>query len=65
MGLVPRQWEMRELPCVTTDHIMLSQLLSASFMSLAQLVTSPLPCTYHSISITFELYRMTAVCVKF
>ena len=65
MGLVPSQWEMSELPCVNTDDIMFSQLLSASFTSLAQLVTSPLSCTYHSISITFELYSMTAVCLKF
>jgi len=63
MGLVPSRWEANELPCVNTDHIMFSQLLSTSFTSLAQLVTSPLPCTYHSVSITFELYSMTAVCV--
>lgn len=65
MGLVPSQREMDELPCMNTDHIMFSLLLSASFTSLARLVTSPLPCTYHSISITFELYSKPAVHVKF
>jgi len=65
MGLVLSQWEMNELPCMNTDHIMFSLLLSASFMSLARLVTSPLPCTHHSISIMFELYSKPAVCVKF
>jgi len=65
MGLVLSQWEMNELPYMNTDHIMFSLLLSASFTSLAWLVTSPLPFTYHSISIMFELYSKPAVHVKF